>query len=86
MIAGIVYTLCALTSLLSAFLLLRAYRRTRSRVLWWSGLCFCGLTLSNTVLVLDKLVFTEVDLLPWRLGLTLIALLLLIYGLLLADE
>ena len=84
--AGLVYALCALTSLLSAFLLLRGYRRTRARVLWWSGLCFCGLTLSNTVLVLDKLVFTEVDLLPWRLGLTLTALLLLIYGLLLADE
>ena len=84
--SGIIYSLCSLTALLCAFLLLRAFRRTGSRTLWWSGLCFCGLTLSNIVLVLDKLVYTEIDLLAWRLWLTLISLALLIYGLIFAEE
>ena len=84
--AAIVYALCALTSLLCAFLLLRAFRQTRSRVLWWSGLCFCGLTVTNVLLILDKLVYTEIDLQPLRLSTTLVALLLLLYGLLYADE
>lgn len=84
--AAVVYSLCGLTALLCAFLLLRAFVHTRSRVLWWSGLCFCGLTVSNAVLVLDKLVYTEIDLQPWRLAATLVSMLLLLYGLLYADE
>lgn len=84
--AGIVYAICALTALLCAVLLLRAYRQTRSRVLWWSGLCFCGLMLSNVVLVLDKLVYTEIDLLPYRLWITLISLLMLLWGLIYSEE
>jgi hypothetical protein len=83
---SLVYALCALTSLLCAFLLLRAYRHSRSRVLWWSGLCFCGLMLSNGVLILDKLVFPSVDLLPLRLWITLVSLALLLFGLLFGEE
>ena len=84
--AGTVYAICALTALLCAVLLLRAYRQTRSRVLWWSGLCFCGLMVSNVVLVLDKLVYTEIDLLPYRLWITLISLLMLLWGLIYSEE
>lgn len=84
--AAIVYTLCALTSLLCAFLLLRAFAQTRARVLWWSGLCFFGLTLTNVLLILDKLVYTEIDLQPLRLATTLLSLLLLLYGLLYAED
>ena len=86
MIPGIVYTLCAVTALLCAVLLLRAYLRVRSRVLLWSALCFVGLMLSNAVLVLDKLVYTEIDLHPVRLYLTLISLLLLLFGLLYSND
>ena len=53
MIAALIYALCALTSLACATLLLRGYRRTRARLLWWSGLCFVGLFLNNALLVLD---------------------------------
>jgi len=81
-----VYGLCALTALLCALLLFRAYARSRSRVLWWSGLCFGGLMLSNVVLVVDKLVLPEVDLMPWRLGITLVALVMLLVGLLYAND
>jgi hypothetical protein len=86
MAATIVYTLCGLTALLCAALLLRAFQRTHARVLWWSGLCFCGLTVSNALLLLDKLVYTDIDLQPLRLSATLLSLLLLLYGLLYADE
>jgi hypothetical protein len=84
--AETIYTLCILTSLACAWLLLRSYRRTRHRLLFWSGLCFVGMTLNNTLLLLDKLVFTEVELMPFRLGATLAALLLLLYGLIYEKE
>jgi hypothetical protein len=83
--AAIIYSLCALTSLLCAVLLLRSWRASRYRLLLWSGLCFTGLTLSNAVLILDKLIFPDTDLLPMRLGTALVALLPLVYGLI-SDE
>ena len=51
--ASLVYTLGFAVTLLCAVLLLRAYVRVRSRLLFWSGLCFTGLTLSNGLLVID---------------------------------
>lgn len=81
-----VYGLVALTSLLCAVLLLRAYARSRLRVLLWSGLCFCGLVVSNGVLILDKVVFPDVNLLSVRLWITLLSLLLLLYGLIYESE
>ena len=83
---SVVYSLCALTALLSAVLLLRAYFASRSQVLGWSGLCFCGLMLSNAVLVVDKLVLPQIDLLPLRLWITLVAMVMLLVGLLYAHE
>jgi hypothetical protein len=76
-----IYTLVALTSLLCAVLLLRAYRATSLRVLLWSGLCFSGIVFSNTVLILDRLVFPDLYLQPVRSSITLLSLLLLLYGL-----
>jgi len=79
--------LCALTALACAVLLLRAYVRSRFRLLLWSGLCFAGLTLNNALLVLDRVVLpTQVDLSPWRLGLALVSVLLLIVGLVLETD
>jgi hypothetical protein len=80
-VAKITYFLCALTSVACAWLLLRAYARSRFRLLLWSGLCFAGLTLNNALLVLDRLVFTEVDLGPLRLVTAFVALALLVFGL-----
>jgi hypothetical protein len=62
-------------------LLLRAYARGRFKLLFWSFLCFAGLALTNLLLVLDRLVFTSVDLSSWRLGVALAAIVLLLYGL-----
>lgn len=82
----LIYTLCALTALGCAWLLLRAYRQTRARLLLWSGLCFVGLTANNVLLVLDRLVFPEVDLMLPRLLLALAAVLVLLVGLVLEEE
>ncbi len=82
MVAGLIYGLCALTSFLCAWLLLTAWQRSRYRLLLWGGVCFAGLTLSNAVLVVDKLLTPpEVDLSLWRYSITLISLLVFIYGL-----
>ncbi|MES2899857.1 MAG: DUF5985 family protein [Pseudomonadota bacterium] len=79
--AETIYSLCTLTSLACAWLLLGSYLRTGHRLLFWSGLCFVGMTLNNLLLMLDKLVFPTVDLLPYRLVTALVAVALLVYGL-----
>jgi hypothetical protein len=84
--AETIYSLCTLTSLACAWLLLRSYRRTGHRLLFWSGLCFAGMTLNNLLLLLDKLVFPDTDLMTLRLSAALIALLMLLYGLIYEKE
>lgn len=79
--APIIYTLCALTSLVCAVLLLRAYRDSRYRLLFWAGLCFVGLTVNNVLMVMDKVFFAQETMLTLRLAASLIAVGLLLYGL-----
>jgi hypothetical protein len=80
--AEAVYILCSLTSLACAVLLLRSYLQQRSvKLLLWSGLCFVGLTLSNVLLFVDLAVVPHIDLSGWRSLVTLISLVILIYGL-----
>jgi uncharacterized membrane protein len=85
-ISPVIYSLCAVTALLCAWLLLHAYGRTHYGLLFWSGLCFVGLTATNVLLVLDKIVFPAVDLSLWRLSVTLMAMLVLLYGLIWKAE
>jgi hypothetical protein len=86
MMAAAIYTLCALTSILCFVLLWRSWRQSGSRLLFWSALCFAALSVNNVILVLDTLVFTEVDLGVWRLGAGLVAVLLLLYGLVWEED
>jgi hypothetical protein len=80
--ATLIYSLCALVAGLCTFLLLRAWRASRYRLLLWTGLCFGGLTLTNVLLFLDKIVLgPEIDLSPARLAVTLVAMGVLLYGL-----
>ncbi|HEY9180131.1 MAG TPA: DUF5985 family protein [Candidatus Baltobacteraceae bacterium] len=80
--AEIVYSLCTLTSLVCVWLLLRGYRRSGTRLLMWSGLCFAGLCLNNAVLFVDNIILTQgVDLSIWRLLPALVGVALLCYGL-----
>ena len=84
--AATIYGLCALAALLCTVLLLLAYRRSGYRLLLWSGLCFAGLTANNLLLVLDKLVFTTVDLSIWRTSVALVAMAVLLYGMIWSTE
>jgi hypothetical protein len=87
MMAAFVYLLGALTTLLCAILLLRGYLRGRKRLLLWSGLCFAGLTASNTLLFVDLVLLpASVDLYLLRLATAAAAMLLLLYGLIWESE
>ncbi|HEY7097387.1 MAG TPA: DUF5985 family protein [Terriglobales bacterium] len=79
--AAIVYLLEALTSLMCAVLLLRGYVRGKRKLLLWSGLCFAGLTVSNSLIFVDLVLVPEVDLYRYRLATASVAMILLIYGL-----
>jgi hypothetical protein len=83
--AALIYALCALFSLGISVLLWAHYRRTRSRLLYWSALCFSGLTVNNVLLVADKL-FLAQDLSVLRQWTALVSLALLVYGLVYEDE
>ena len=79
--AAIIYGTCALLALLCAVLLLLAYRRSRYRLLLWSGLCFVGLTANNVLLIVDKLVYPDADMSVSRSVVALVSLSLLLFGL-----
>lgn len=81
MFSTIVYILCAATSAACAALLVRGYRRSGARLLFWSALCFIGLALNNLMLIVDVHVWPEVDLLTLRLLPALAGVVLLLYGL-----
>jgi len=76
----LVYTLCFATSTLCAYLLGRSFRRTRSRLLFWSAMCFALLAVVNFVVVLDMLIFPDINFRPLRLWLSLVAVAVLLFG------
>jgi hypothetical protein len=76
-----IYLLCALTSIACAALLVRDHRRVRLRLLMWLSLCFVGLALNNILLVLDLVVYPQLDLSLLRSGVALAGLLALLGGL-----
>lgn len=81
MLANAIYLLCALTSVLCAVMLVRGYRQSRVRLLFWSAWCFVGLALNNVMLIVDVRVLPDVDLAMWRAVPAVIGTALLVYGL-----
>ena len=75
-----VYSLCLLTSVVCAGLLLRAYFRDRSRLLLWTALSFLLFAVNNLLLVADMIFLPTVDLWIWRQVAAGAALVVLIYG------
>lgn len=75
-----IYVLCTLTSLTCAILLMRAYLRTRGRLLFWSSICFLALSFENALVYVDFVVMPGITLSMVRNSVSLIGLLLLIYG------
>lgn len=78
--AGFIYLLCAVASLLCAVQLWLGFRRNRVRLLFWSSLCFLGLAAENVLLYLDRVTFPTVDLATYRLLIGLASIAVLIYG------
>lgn len=79
-LAASVYFLCLVTSSTCAGLLVRAYRRSRTRLLLWTAAGFFFLALNNLSLVADMVVFPNVYLLPLRQVFALMAIAVMIYG------
>ena len=63
-----VYLLCLFTSLACAIMLWRGYRRSRTKMLLWSSLCFGGLLINNLFLIVDMILIKEIDFSLWRHG------------------
>ena len=84
--AMLIYALCALTALACAVLLLLGSRRSGSRMLLWSGLCFAGLAVTNGLIVVDTLTGDSIDLAMVRLIVSLGAIMLLLYGLVFEEK
>lgn len=85
--AVLIYVLCAMTALVCAVMLLLGSRRTGSRMLFWSGLCFAGLAFTNLVVVVDALeLFPHENFGTLRLASALLALMLLLYGLIFEEK
>jgi len=76
-----VYLLCFVTSTACAWLLARAWARTRARLLLWSALCFVLLAANNLVVVVDLLLLPEVNLRMLRIEIALAAVSVLLFGL-----
>lgn len=76
----IVYVLCLATSAMCAALLIRAYLRSRSSLLFWTAIGFVFLALNNLALVADMLIFAQVDLWWIRSGAALIGIGVMLYG------
>lgn len=78
---GLVYILCAITSLLSAVMLWRGARRHGNRLLFWSSLCFFAMTANNILLYANFVIFPDVDLLTAATIVSLIGIALVNFGL-----
>ena len=86
MIQGLVYALCMFTALMCAWLLLQAYQRTHYRLLFWCSIYFSIAALNNVFLVVDKVIYPDVDLTVYRYMVALAGLLVLLPGLILERE
>jgi hypothetical protein len=76
----LVYSLCFLTSVICAWLLLRSYLRSRTRLLLWSAIAFICLAVNNFFVLGDTILFPDFNLLPFRYVAALAAVCVLIYG------
>ena len=78
--AAAVYLLCLATSAVCAWLLVRSYRRNRSRLLLWSAACFVMLAVNNLAVVLDILILPHIDLTTLRILASLAGVSTLLFG------
>lgn len=76
----LVYLMCVASALACTGLLVRSYLKTRTALLLWSAIGFVFLSANNIFLLLDLVVFPDVDFLIWRNLSALAAIGVLLYG------
>jgi len=76
-----VYLLCSLLSIGCAGALIKAYRVNRTRLLFWSGLCFGGIAINNILLSIDFSLGPNYDLSLIRALFAFGAISVMVYGL-----
>ena len=86
MIANLVYLLCAVTSLLCTGLLLRGYLRSRAPLLLWSTICFLGLAIDNSLLVVDRVLIPDETVMAARRVFSLLGVSVLLFALVWEGE
>lgn len=79
--AFFVYLLCSITSFGCALFLGRAYFRSRTRLLFWSSICFVGVALNNILLSVDFALGPNYDLSLIRAWIILLGMAAMVYGL-----
>lgn len=78
---SLVYFLCLLASAVCGWLLLRAWKQSKARLLLWTASAFVLLSLNNLLLFADMVVFpTQLNLWPWRQAASISAICVLLYG------
>ncbi|MBL8018585.1 MAG: hypothetical protein JNM27_02885 [Leptospirales bacterium] len=82
----LVYSLCVAIALLCAWLLVRAYYRTKFNLLFWSSVYFFGQIVIGVLVILDNFVFPEFSLYPFRLIISFVSIVSLLYGLIFMRE
>lgn len=84
--AAIVYILCAITSLVCAIMLFKAFQRNKFRLLFWSCLGFTGFAVNNILLFIDVIVFPDVTyIIYFRTIPAVIGMIVMIYGLVMEE-
>ncbi|MGE0634273.1 MAG: DUF5985 family protein [Pseudobdellovibrionaceae bacterium] len=76
----IVFFLCAVTSVICAGLLIRAYRKNKNSLVFWCAIGFVGMSINNVLLIFDKFV-VQTDLLLFRTGSLMLGMMLMLFGL-----
>jgi hypothetical protein len=84
--AALIYSLCTMTAVLCAWLLLQAYGKNGNRLLFWSGLFFTIVAANNVLLMVDKVIFPLIDLTVFRYAVALGAHGIFLYGLIFEGE
>ena len=82
----LVFLLCIATSVACMWLLFRGWRRTGTRLLLWSGVCFVWLAANNLLVFIDAVLLPDVDLQSLRSGASLAAVVVLLWGLIWEAE
>lgn len=84
---ALVYTFCFITCAIGAGLLVRSWFKTRTRLILWLAISFVFLAVNNFFLFADTtLTPPEMDLSPYRVVTSLIAVSVLIFGLIWEAE